>query len=103
MEITHNGVRWWDYSGYFININGRICAEGLLVFGLGGIAVVYFIAPLLDNIIKKINKNLVLTISIVLISIFMMDKIYSSKYPNVGKGITSYQIVSKMLLIKYID
>ena len=103
LEITHNGVRWWDYSGYFININGRICAEGLLVFGLGGIAVVYFIAPLLDNIIKKINKNLVLTISIVLISIFMMDKIYSSKYPNVGKGITSYQIVSKMLLIKYID
>ena len=26
-----NGVRWWDYSGYFLNINGRICAEGLLL------------------------------------------------------------------------
>lgn len=102
LEITHNGVRWWDYSGYFININGRICAEGLLVFGLGGIAVVYFIAPLLDNIIKKINKNLVLTISIVLISIFMMDKIYSSKYPNVGKGITSYNIINKSLIDRII-
>jgi len=36
LEITHNGQKWWDYSGYFLNLNGRICAEGLLVFGLGG-------------------------------------------------------------------
>ena len=37
LEILHNGERWWDYSGYFLNLNGRICAEGLLVFGIGGI------------------------------------------------------------------
>lgn len=98
LEITHNGVRWWDYSGYFININGRICAEGLLVFGLGGIAVVYFVAPFIDNIIKKINKNVVVIISIILITIFMVDKIYSSKHPNIGEGITSYKIVNKILI-----
>ena len=98
LEITHNGVRWWDYSGYFININGRICAEGLLVFGLGGIAVVYFIAPFIDNIIKKLNKNVIAIISIILITIFMVDKIYSSKYPNIGEGITSYKIVNKILI-----
>ena len=25
------GRRWWNYNGYFLNLNGRICAEGLLV------------------------------------------------------------------------
>lgn len=29
LEMTHDGQRWWDYTGYFLNINGRICAEGL--------------------------------------------------------------------------
>ncbi|MBQ6312093.1 MAG: DUF975 family protein, partial [Lachnospiraceae bacterium] len=41
------GMRWWDYTGYFLNLNGRICAEGLLVFALGGAAVVYLAMPLL--------------------------------------------------------
>ena len=39
-EYVHNGTRWWDYTGYFLNLHGRICAEGLLVFGIGGMAIV---------------------------------------------------------------
>lgn len=39
MEIVTGGTKWWDYSGYFLNLNGRICAEGLLVFGIGGLAI----------------------------------------------------------------
>ena len=91
LEIAHNGEKWWDYSGYFLNLNGRICAEGLLVFGLGGMAAVYAIAPLLDNLIKKINTNVVITISIMLVTLFAVDNIYSSKYPNKGDGITHYK------------
>ena len=34
MEIATGGTKWWDYSGYFLNLNGRICLEGALVFGL---------------------------------------------------------------------
>ena len=30
---TKFGIRWWNYDGYFLNIQGRVCAEGLLVFG----------------------------------------------------------------------
>lgn len=29
------GMRWWDYSGYFLNLNGRICLLGAVCFGLG--------------------------------------------------------------------
>ena len=27
MEISTGGTKWWDYSGYFLNLDGRICAE----------------------------------------------------------------------------
>ena len=90
LEATHDGQMWWDYSGYFINLNGRICAEGLLLFGIGGIVIVYFAAPLLDNLVRKIPKKIVLPVCIALLLFFLTDVGYSSLHPNTGKGITDY-------------
>ncbi len=90
LELTHNGVKWWDYSGYFLNLNGRICAEGLLIFGLGGLAIVYVAAPVLDNMIRKLNKKVAVTLCIILVAVFATDQVYSHFYPNEGKGITDY-------------
>lgn len=93
LEYAYNGQKWWDYTGYFLNLHGRICAEGLLVFGLGGIAVVYIVAPLLDNIIQKIDRKKLITVCCILLALFIFDNIYSKTDPNVGKGITDYQMI----------
>ena len=93
LEHVYNGQKWWDYSGYFLNLHGRICAEGLLVFGLGGIADVYIIAPLLDNFLQKISHKKLITICCILLSLSILDNIYSRKSPNTGQGITNYQII----------
>ncbi len=90
LELTKGGTKWWDYTGYFLNLHGRICAEGLLVFGLGGLGIVYFLAPALDNIFRKIKFGLLLIICLILIGCYTSDQVYSSKHPNVGKGITDY-------------
>lgn len=92
LEMVYH-FKWWDYSGYFLNLNGRICAEGLLVFGLGGLAIVYLVAPLIDNHIKKINKNVLVLMCVFLLAIFIFDQKYSSENPNTGKGITSYSFI----------
>lgn len=84
------GKRWWDYSGYLLNLNGRICAEGLMVFGLGGCAFIYFAAPLFDDLYKKIKDKHKKIICSVLMVIFVFDAVYSFKNPNEGKGITDY-------------
>lgn len=91
LEILHDGERWWDYSGYFLNLNGRICAEGLLVFGIGGIAIVYMLAPLLDNQIQRIRSWILIPLCLMLLTGFAVDNIYSAQYPNSGKGITDYE------------
>lgn len=90
LETTHGGQKWWDYSGYFLNLHGRICAEGLLVFGLGGLAVVYFAAPLLDNLFRKISSKIIIPLCIVLLILFTADQAYSKSNPNTGDGITNY-------------
>lgn len=87
LEVT-KGMRWWDYSGYFLNLDGRICLEGLIVFGLGGLAAVYFIAPMLDNLYTKIPKKTKTVVCIVLILAFSFDAVYSLIHPNIGDGIT---------------
>ena len=35
-------VRWWDYSDKKFNINGRICLETMVPFGILGTLIVYF-------------------------------------------------------------
>ena len=91
MEIVTDGMRWWDYSGYFLNLNGRICAEGLLVFGIGGLAIVYFIAPVIDDILRRLNEKKVMTVCATLMLIFAADAVYSQFYPNTGEGITNIE------------
>ena len=88
---TFQGMKWWDYSGYFLNINGRVCFEGLLVFGLGGCAVTYLVAPVLDNLYNKIVPKARIIICLLLIMFYGVDFAYSSVHPNSGKGITDYE------------
>lgn len=90
LEKMHDGQKWWDYTGYFLNVNGRICAEGLLVFGIAGMAAVYFIAPHLDNAFVKIKEKRIVPVCAVLVIVFIIDLLYSHYYPNTGAGITDY-------------
>ncbi|MBR1906552.1 MAG: DUF975 family protein [Clostridiales bacterium] len=80
--------KWWDYSGYFFNIDGRVCAEGLFVFGAAGMAFIYVLAPLLDNMIRKAQQKILIPVEGVLLVCFIIDVIYSAFVPNTGDGIT---------------
>ena len=95
LEYVFDGTKWWDYSGYFLNIQGRVCAEGLLVFGIGGIILVYILAPLIDNVLQKMNPKKLAIICCSLLCLFIFDHIYSHYHPNEGKGITNIQMIVK--------
>ncbi len=95
-ECLFNGKKWWDYQGYFLNLDGRICAEGLLTFGIGGMILVYLIAPMLDNYLRKMKTQIAVPLCVILLSLFMVDQVYSFINPNTGHGITDY--VSKIYI-----
>lgn len=83
------GLRWWDYSGYFLNLNGRICGEGLAVFMLGGMAAIYLLVPAIDAMTMRIRPRVLVTVCLVLMLCFTADMVYSFIHPNKGEGVTS--------------
>ena len=44
-----------------------ICAEGMIVFGLGGCAMIYLLAPLFDEIFKRIPKRIMTVLCVCLL------------------------------------
>lgn len=99
LELVHH-MAWWDYTGFFLNLNGRICLEGLLIFGVGGTVVTYIVAPFIANLLDKIKKNYKVIICIILVSLITCDFYFSGKKPNAGEGVTSEIKDSKIDKIK---
>ena len=89
LEVT-KGMRWWDYTGYILNLNGRICAEGLIVFVVGGMAAVYVLVPMIDTALSRVNTKTLSIVSVALVIAFAADMVYSHYVPNTGEGITDY-------------
>ncbi len=80
--------KWWDYTGYFLNIHGRVCFEGLLVFGMAGMAFTYVFSPMLDDLYQKMGMKSRKILCAVLIILFLADLVWSVISPNTGAGIT---------------
>lgn len=83
------GTRWWDYSGHFLNLNGRICLLGAVTFGLSGSALICLFLPFYEKIYRKLPQKCRTAIGIFLLLIFAADAAYCAVHPNVGYGISS--------------
>ena len=72
-------ARWWDYSEYRFNINGRICLETLIPFGILGCLAIYVVNPMFELLFNLINFQILEIITLILLSIFIFDLILSLK------------------------
>ncbi len=86
---TFKHLKWWDYTGQFLSLHGRICFTSILSFGLCGLAIVYFLYPFFTNLFNRLNLRPKKFLCLVLILVFLGDFIYSSDVPNTGEGITN--------------
>lgn len=78
MEKAFN-ARWWDYSEMRFNINGRVCLETLVPFGIAGLLIVYLFNPFLLSIIQSWSEGTLNIISLIIAVVFVTDVIISSK------------------------
>lgn len=69
--------RWWDYSDQKFNINGRICLECAIPFGIAGIIMFYGINPLLIKLFSYFNTVALEIIAFSLLFITLVDIIIS--------------------------
>lgn len=82
------GIRWWDYSSHFLNLNGRICLTGAVVFGLGGTVLVCLLLPLYEKVYGKIPPKWRIGVCLLLLLLFIADATYCAVRPNTGWGIS---------------
>ena len=70
-------LRWWNYSDKLFNINGRICLQNGILFGIGGVLIVKYVNTWIENLILLLPNSLMVTLSIILTIIFVSDTILS--------------------------
>lgn len=82
------GIRWWDYSDHFLNLSGRVCLLGAVVFGLGGAALVCLFLPFFEKLYERIPPKWRIALCFLLLLIFIGDGAWSAMHPNTGDGIS---------------
>ena len=70
-KIFH--ARWWDYSTKKFNLNGRVCADTLLPFGLLGLLLVYAITPVMFSCFDLLSETMIQIICLSLSLLFLAD------------------------------
>lgn len=77
MEKIYN-VRWWDYSNKKFNINGRICLETMIPFGLLASLIIYVLHPAVIKLVNLLSPESLVIIASILFVIYIIDNIVST-------------------------
>ncbi|KAB7788638.1 putative ABC transporter permease [Bifidobacterium cebidarum] len=68
-------ARWWDYSHFHFNLNGRICLLGAVVFGIGGVLIVDVIQPEVARVTDMIPLQIIHALFVALMVLTIVDTI----------------------------
>lgn len=101
-------LRWWDYSDKKFNLDGRICLESGVMFGVGGIFIVRVLNPLMKKFLALLSNDLIIVLGIIFFIVMLLDfcvstfaiirlKIDTSKFLNQDATRTIKEEVSRSL------
>ena len=68
---------WWDYSKKKFNINGRVCLDTIIPFGILGMIIMYITNPFLLEKINILPSNVLSIIFYIMLVIYVIDNIIS--------------------------
>lgn len=80
-----NGTRYWDYNVGFWgagSINGFVCPASVICFGLGALALIYWLLPLCIKISMRMSRRAFLTLAIALFVIVIADDLVNLTLKN---------------------
>ena len=68
-------LKWWDYSDYKFNIQGRVCLLNSMLFGILSVVTVKFINPVITQLIAHMPLSEGIWICGILIAFFLVDTV----------------------------
>lgn len=73
-------VRWWDYSHYRFNLNGRVCLLGAIAFGTMSVLLIHFIHPWVVGHINHLSQPAFYLLSGIFLGIMAADLFSTVKH-----------------------
>lgn len=70
-ELFH--ARWWDYSNFRFNVQGRVCLLGAVIFGIAGVVIVLGAQPYVAQFTDLIPVPMLHTLVTVLALVTIID------------------------------
>ena len=93
-------ARWWDYSSKKFNINGRICLETMVPFGILGTLIIYILNPFVMSFLNLCPYWLQIVLAVLFLIIYLVDNIISFEVMNKIKGEIKKQRVDNTEVIR---
>lgn len=66
-------ARWWDYSDFRFNLNGRVCLLGAMVFGAAGVVVVFVAQPWLAAVTAMVPERTLCLVALACLTLLVVD------------------------------
>ena len=76
-EVIFN-IKWWDYSNFPLNINGRVCVYFSIFWGILTICLNKVINPTVDKVLGKVPMKILHVLTVIIMVFMAFDFIISS-------------------------
>lgn len=76
-EVIFN-IKWWDYSNFPLNINGRVCVYFSIFWGILTICLNKVINPTVDKVLGKVPMKILHVLTVIIMIFMAFDFIISS-------------------------
>lgn len=68
-------TKYWDYTGNFLNIKGRVCLKNSTFWGILGLIFMMWIHPVTEKYVIILNNETLLYLNIILLAAIGVDAI----------------------------
>lgn len=87
-------TRWWDYSHYKIQLNGRICLLNSILFGFLGVVVIHFVYPLMTDLLNSLGQTWISISGMIILAVLSIDIFFTVRklvdFANVMKKLKDF-------------
>ena len=87
-------TRWWDYSHYKIQLNGRICLLNSILFGFLGVVVIHFVYPLMTDLLNSLGQTWINISGMIILAVLSVDIFFTVRklvdFANVMKKLKDF-------------
>lgn len=71
------GARFWDYSMFPFNINGRVCLYGAMFFGVGAVIICRVAEPALLAALSLVPRDILATVAVACAVLLALDTAFT--------------------------